>query len=205
MQPFPISYMPTVPPPCFSLRSRREVHAGDSQNSRLVEHWQTDSPSLINAPKNVRGVARYQDMNPTPSRLYREDMRQSQPYVVATQNQNQIQQMADLDTAMANASSEIQKFGTMMAGTFIPDMRKKLQGEIDNQTQLISLLAQRKQQLNLMVPLPWQNGLPTPQDIQVHSNGQTRTASTSKHISKLQQSRSARCNRNSQYRIRNKN
>lgn len=149
MQPFPISYMPAVPPPCFSLRSRREVHAGDSQNSRLVEHWQTDSPSLINAPRNVRGVARYQDMNPTPSRLYRDDMSQSQPYVIATQNQDQIKQMADLDTAMANASSEIEKFGTMLAGTLIPDLRKKLQGEIDTQSQLISLLVQRKQQLNI--------------------------------------------------------
>ena len=86
MQPFPIAYMPEVPPPCFSLRSRREVQATDLNNSRLVEHWQTDSPALTNSLRGVQGTSRYMDMSPTPSRLYREDMQQAQPYVVPSQD-----------------------------------------------------------------------------------------------------------------------
>jgi hypothetical protein len=103
MQPFPIAYMPEIPPPCFSLRSRREVNAVDMNNSRLVEHWQTDSPALTNAMRDTRGSSRYQDMNPTPSRLYREDMQQAQPFVVASQNPKLLQELAKIDKAMANA------------------------------------------------------------------------------------------------------
>ena len=103
MQPFPIAYMPEIPPPCFSLRSRREVNAVDTNNSRLVEHWQTDSPALTNSMRDVRGSSRYQDMNPTPSRLYREDMQQAQPFVVASQNPKLLQELAKIDKAMANA------------------------------------------------------------------------------------------------------
>lgn len=103
MQPFPIAYMPEIPPPCFSLRSRREVNAVDTNNSRLVEHWQTDSPALTNSMMDVRGSSRYQDMNPTPSRLYREDMQQAQPFVVASQNPKLLQELAKIDKAMANA------------------------------------------------------------------------------------------------------
>ena len=105
MQPFPIAYMPEIPPPCFSIRSRREVHAGDTNNSRLVEHWQTDSPALTNA---TRGISRYQDMNPTPSRLYRENMQQAQPYVVDAHNPRLRQQIDEIEKAMVNALRRIE-------------------------------------------------------------------------------------------------
>jgi len=105
MQPFPIAYMPEIPPPCFSIRSRREVHAGDTNNSRLVEHWQTDSPALTNS---IRGTSRYQDMNPTPSRLYRENMQQAQPYVVDAHNPRLQQQIDEIEKAMANALKRIE-------------------------------------------------------------------------------------------------
>jgi hypothetical protein len=126
MQPFPIAYMPEIPPPCFSLRSRREIHAGDLNNSRLVEHWQTDSPTLT---KDARS---YQDMNPTPSRLYREDMNQAQPYVVSSQNSKQI---AEIEKSMANA---------------LKRMEMTQDEEIIRQEQeLYKVLVERRRQLNV--------------------------------------------------------
>lgn len=91
MQRYP-AYTPSIPPPCFSLRSRRETNTIDTTNSRLTEHWQTDSPSLLNSHRDVQATSRYKDTNPTPSRLYREDMRQSQPYVVPSAESEQVKQ-----------------------------------------------------------------------------------------------------------------
>lgn len=149
MQPFPISYMPTVPPPCFSLRSRREVNAADSQNSRLVEHWQTDSPSLINARRDIRGTSRYQDMNPTPSRLYREDMRQSQPYVVEAENPARIQDHADIDAAMSRSFQEINTLTQALTSARSQSERDRLTSEISNRQDLYTALLQRKQQADI--------------------------------------------------------
>lgn len=75
-------YEPTKIIPCFELRSRRELNTFDAVNSRLVNHWQTDAPQIQVARRDLSGAIFHMDMNPTPSRLYREDIRQSQPFVV---------------------------------------------------------------------------------------------------------------------------
>ena len=108
MQPIPIAYMPQVPPPCFSLRSRREVQATDLNNSRLVEHWQTDSPALMNSLRGVQGTSRYMDMNPTASRLYREDMQPAQPFVVRSQDPEFQRIIDDLDRRIRSTLQRIQ-------------------------------------------------------------------------------------------------
>jgi hypothetical protein len=82
MQPFPIPFEPTNLTPCFTLRSRREVNSIDTVNSRLVEHWQTDDPAVQFSRRDVSGVAWWMDMNPTASRLYREDIKQNQSFVI---------------------------------------------------------------------------------------------------------------------------
>lgn len=137
-----IGNMPQLPPPCFSLRSRREINAPDQQNSRLVEHWQTDS--------SRRGCSeRYMDMNPTASRLYREDMRQNQPFVVSTENQEEIQQMKEFDTKMNAALHKIQTLGTYLAGSITPDLRNRVKKEIDVQQELYKTLGERKRMLSI--------------------------------------------------------
>lgn len=85
---FPVPFDPATAQtmPCYSARSRREVQTFDSINTRLVEHWQTDSPQLQYRERDVSGLLFAMDMNPTASRLYREDLRQSQPYVVPSPN-----------------------------------------------------------------------------------------------------------------------
>ena len=75
-------YEPTKIIPCFELRSRRELNTFDAVNTRLVNHWQTDAPQIQVARRDLSGAIFYMDMHPTPSRLYREDIRQSQPFVV---------------------------------------------------------------------------------------------------------------------------
>jgi hypothetical protein len=82
MQPYRMPYEPSNLTPCFALRSRREVNTVDAANSRLVNHWQTDAPQIQVARRDLSGAIFYMDMNPTSSRLYREDLRQSQPYVI---------------------------------------------------------------------------------------------------------------------------
>jgi hypothetical protein len=80
--PLYVPYEPTKIMPCFELRSRRELNTFDAVNSRLVNHWQTDAPQIQVARRDLSGAIFHMDMNPTPSRLYREDIRQSQPFVV---------------------------------------------------------------------------------------------------------------------------
>ena len=75
MQPFPIPYEPTNLTPCFTLRARREDHPVEVTNARFAEHWQTDAPLYDKTKKHV-------DTNPIASRLYREDLRTTQPYVI---------------------------------------------------------------------------------------------------------------------------
>lgn len=77
MQPFRIEYEPTNLTPCFTIRSRREANTVESVNTRFVNHWQTDPPAMLDSSSQ-----RYMDMNPTSSRLYREDLNQSHPYVI---------------------------------------------------------------------------------------------------------------------------
>lgn len=65
---------PTNLEPSFILRSRREMNAVDATNTRLVNYWYNDVPKERDVKAN--------DMNPTPSRLYREDLNRSQPFVI---------------------------------------------------------------------------------------------------------------------------
>jgi len=109
MQPIPIAYMPSIPPPCFSLRSRRETNTVDTANSRFEEHWKTDSPALLTSLRGVNGTERYQDMNPIPSRLYREDMRAAQPYVVPAANSEQVKQALWYQKQIATVLGKIQE------------------------------------------------------------------------------------------------
>ena len=106
MEPYFPAYMPEIPYPCFSLRSRRETNTIDTANTRLHEHQQNDVP--MNKGK-IGGIDEYQDMNPIPSRLYREDMRPAQPYVIPTLNPAQVEEEANLDRNIQGALSEIQR------------------------------------------------------------------------------------------------
>ena len=114
MQRYP-SYTPSIPPPCFSLRSRRETNTMDSANSRLTEHWQTDSPSLTNSHRDIQATSRFQDTNPTPSRLYREDMRQAQPYVVPSAESEQVKQEQAIEKQIRLVLGSIQELGSQIA------------------------------------------------------------------------------------------
>ena len=140
-------FMPDLPPPCFSLRGRREVSAPDQQNSRLVEHWQTDSPALTNTRRDIAGTSRYMDMNPTPSRLYREDMRQSQPYVVSRDNPLEQEEVNKINAQIQKVLAEIQSLGTQLAGTTNPSLTQSIRGQIDIKQQLYKVLFEKKQLL----------------------------------------------------------
>lgn len=108
MQPIPIVSIPTLTPPCFTLRSRRETGTIETANVRHVERWQTDAP-LYNQPA---GSVQYMDMNPTPSRLYRENLQQSQPFVVPTANSDQVRRTLALNTKVTESLSSIQGLST---------------------------------------------------------------------------------------------
>lgn len=140
--------MPDLPPPCFSLRSRREVNTTDAANGRLAEHWQTDSPSLQYAHREIHGTERYRDMNPTPSRLYREDMQQAQPYVIRSQNVSEQERETDLDTKSAVALNAIESLGSALASTLNPVEQKKIRAELGVQQELYSLYMKQRKQLN---------------------------------------------------------
>lgn len=140
-------FMPDLPPPCFSLRSRREIAAPDQQNSRLVEHWQTDSPALMNTRRDVGGTSRYMDMNPTPSRLSREDMRQSQPFMVGRENIDEQKMVKELDTQIAQTLKEVQAIGSKIASTTNPSFTQSLKSQLDVKQQLYKVLLEKKQLL----------------------------------------------------------
>ena len=101
MQPFPLPYEPTNLTPCFTLRARREDHSVEVTNARFTEHWQTDAPVPVRA--------RHMDMNPTASRLYREDLRTTQPYVTqGGPHSGQQQQQDSISAQIAQVLREIQ-------------------------------------------------------------------------------------------------
>lgn len=110
MEPFPIAYMPTTTPPCFTLRSRRETGTIETANIRHVERWQTDAPALQNSRRDVSGTERYSDMNPTPSRLYRENLLQSQPFVVPAADSEQVRKTIALNDQVNQTLSTIQSY-----------------------------------------------------------------------------------------------
>ena len=156
MQPIPIPYMPVTVPPCFSARSRREANTVDTTNARMVELWQTDSPSLIHAAR-VDGVDRYNDMNPIPSRLYREDMRQSQPYVVPTADSEYVKKEVWFDNQISHTLGKIQDLTNRVAASDDEEEKEFLKGELSTNKEIYRLLlAQQKQlQLDLMSQNPY--------------------------------------------------
>lgn len=109
MQPFPIPFEPTNLTPCFTLRSRREQNTFDTVNSRLVEHWQTDAPAIQYSRRDVSGVAWWMDMNATPSRLYREDLKQNQPFVVPAANSPEVKKTLELNDKINQTLFAIQE------------------------------------------------------------------------------------------------
>jgi hypothetical protein len=72
--------MPNFPPPCFTLRSRREGSTRDQVNSLHVEQWQTDGPWLQNDRPDVSGQRYFLDMNPINTRTSDRNYIQNQPY-----------------------------------------------------------------------------------------------------------------------------
>ncbi len=106
----PVTYEPTNLTPCFSLRSRREVFNKDLTNARLTEHWQTDAPALQYSLRDVSGTIWYLDMNPTPSRLYRENLLQSQPFVVPAADSPQVRESLKIEQQIRYKLSSIQGY-----------------------------------------------------------------------------------------------
>jgi hypothetical protein len=85
MQYFPYAGEPQIPPPCMTLRSRREMPTRDTANSRQFEHWQTDTP--VPQPDfkfrgdNTGGSKEVvYDMNPISSRMDPRDFKQARPF-----------------------------------------------------------------------------------------------------------------------------
>jgi hypothetical protein len=84
----PNSGEPQIPPPCMTLRARKEMPTRDSVNARQFEHWQTDTPILqpefkfkepLFPQMDVHKDAIY-DMNPISSRLDARDFKQARPF-----------------------------------------------------------------------------------------------------------------------------
>jgi len=140
MQPFPIPYEPTNLISCFTLRNRREDHPIETTNARYTEHWQTDAPSM--AGRDVSKAAN--DTNPIASRLYREDMQRSQPYVV------QANLTSKYTGQITKVLQDIQQIETDITVTQSPDilwsMRVKLEQKKDLYRSLLE--AQRVERID---------------------------------------------------------
>ncbi len=146
MQPFPIPFEPTNLVPQLTIRSRREQNVFDTTNARMVEHWQTDAPSLTNALRDVEATDRFQDMNPTPSRLYREKLQQAPTYNAQAQQKGDIQKAAQIQVKIANTLAIIQKRTQQMS--VAPDQKtyNSLRNEIATQKQFYQTLLQQQKQ-----------------------------------------------------------
>ena len=149
MQPFPVAYMPITPPPCFTLRSRRETNTIDTVNSRLFEHAQTDSPALLNSLRGVNGSERYQDMNPIPSRLYREDMRQAQPYVVPSHDSEHVKSQQWFQKQISATLDKIQTIAGELAIERKYDRQSELRKQIATYEDTYKLLLAQQKALNV--------------------------------------------------------
>lgn len=103
MEPFREHSYPTNLMPSFILRSRREQNTSDATNTRFVNYWQNDGPQ-----RTTMG-ATAMDMNPTPSRLYRENLDRTQPYIPPSQTLDSIQALSQLNTDIADTLNRIQK------------------------------------------------------------------------------------------------
>jgi hypothetical protein len=105
----PIEYEPTNLLPCLTTRIRKEGKIMDSINSKYVDHRSTDVPIVYG--KDAKGTDRstYFDMNPTATRLYREDMRQSQPYVSPSESSDLIKEQLQMKRLIDSTLASIQK------------------------------------------------------------------------------------------------
>lgn len=146
MQPFPIAYEVTNLRPCMTLRARNEVNTVDAVNARLIEHWQTDAPAMQNSFRKTAPTDRYMDMNAIPSRLYREDMRQAQPYVVPAAQSPAVQKTLALNAATVQSLSTIQGLGNRLQLARAPAEISTLRNSIVVEQEAYKLLqAQTKQ------------------------------------------------------------
>ena len=92
--------------PSFILRSRREVNTMDATNSRFVNYWQNDSPQRTIFEPSVN------DMNPTSSRLYRENLNRSQPYVNPIDSVERVNAIQQLNRDISECLQKIQTLQT---------------------------------------------------------------------------------------------
>lgn len=137
MYPTRLAYEPTNLTPCFVLRSRRETNTMDSANSRLTNHWQTDDAEVKIKKTDDSGYKRYMDMNPTPSRLYREDLKQAQPFVIPSSKSEQVKMTTELNTKIRNTLSTIEGIDNSGTG-------KNLQVVRNEQMDLYKLLLEQQ-------------------------------------------------------------
>lgn len=86
------------------MRSRRETNAEEVINSRLVNYWENDNESI------QRTTVSYQasDMNPTCSRLYREDLNRAQPFVTPSESVKQVEEAKQLGYDTRQTLAKIQ-------------------------------------------------------------------------------------------------
>jgi hypothetical protein len=149
MQPIHIPFQPdNTIIPCLSLRSRAEARTTDAINARLVESWQTDAPALQYTRRDVSGAIFYMDMNPTASRLYREDLRQSQPFVVPTGASQQVRATAELGFKASEVLQQIQqlKDGLQRRGITATD-KTRLQTALQQKESEYQILIGRQRQI----------------------------------------------------------
>jgi hypothetical protein len=118
----------------------------DSANSRMVNHWQTGGPQIQISRRDISGAEFYMDMNPTPSRLYREDLRQSQPYVIPSGNSEQVRKTVDINDKISKTLSTIQgldnQFQASVKGSDSASTIRALREKENDKYQL--LLAQQR-------------------------------------------------------------
>ena len=103
----PIPYEPDQVIPQRSTRIRREVNTSDAVNARFVEVWQTDAPRPqggIEGRGGRIGMSMAQqtyDMNPTSSRLYRENLLSAPPNVPQPESKEHKDLLAALRLVLA--------------------------------------------------------------------------------------------------------
>jgi hypothetical protein len=106
MQPIHSRGLPTNLTPSFVLRSRRETNAEEVINKRFVNYWENDSPQATTLPYQAN------DMNPTCSRLYREDLNRAQPFVTPSESVKQAKEAAQLGYDTRETLKKIQSLKT---------------------------------------------------------------------------------------------
>ena len=114
MEPFQMKY-PTNLEPSFILRSRREMNTVDATNTRLVNYWYNDVPE-----RRERDV-KASDMNPTPSRLYREDLNRSQPFVITS-----VEDAKDVTKIQSDISDTMKKIAWLQTQEKTEDVKLQL-------------------------------------------------------------------------------